>query len=405
MNKQVKNKINQINRKIKRQNKKINKTRRNIQRRKKVKNRNMFAAYTKNFKKQFTILSQSGNFMKVKGRDLIYKIPESLVTENSTNILTIIPSNPAYWLGTRISAIASGYQNYRPLKFNVHYVPQCAVTQQGNVIGGTLWAMAPNSDNLQQTLRTSNGGMLTQCYKPGRSIVNLRRNLQFNLFRMGGKFDQESNPFIYIALTIGTVDNSQNRILPGYFYVDYIYELRNPIGDSIKYYNSGLLKNQDYKGNYINETLINCSEGSINLGTIIQKDNSKYFWHEKEVEVPNDSYVWYFSNQILTTSSGGEIPENILDIEYTSTLPTDKNSEISVATNLLIINNDVIALLNLDPDTSIFFDPTEYSANYVYKLKDPDIIDNEHFHFVFQYDEQILKILSDDWTVNMIESV
>jgi hypothetical protein len=403
MNKQVKNKINQINRKIKRQNKKINKSRRILQRRKK-RNKNMFAAYTKNFKKQFTILSQSGNYMRVKGRDLIYKIPDKLINENNTDILTVIPSNPAYWLGTRISAIASGYQNFRPIKFNVHYVPQCAVTQQGNVIGGTLWAMAPNSDNLQQTLRTSNGGMLTQCYKPGRSIINLRRNLQFNLFRMGGKFDQESNPFIYIALTIGTIDNSQNKILPGYFYVDYIYELRNPIGDSIKYYNSGLIKNQDYKGNYINETLINCSEGTINLGTTIQKDNNKFYWHEKEVEIPNNSYVWYFSNQILTTNSGGEVPDNILDIEYTSILSIDENQEITTNTTLLIINDDSIIIQAFRPNSNTTFFPASYSANYVYVVKNPQIIDNENFNLILQDQYITIKVLSDDWTVNMVES-
>jgi hypothetical protein len=364
----------------------------------------MFAAYTKNFKKQFTILSQSGNYMRVKGRDLIYKIPDKLINENNTDILTVIPSNPAYWLGTRISAIASGYQNFRPIKFNVHYVPQCAVTQQGNVIGGTLWAMAPNSDNLQQTLRTSNGGMLTQCYKPGRSIINLRRNLQFNLFRMGGKFDQESNPFIYIALTIGTIDNSQNKILPGYFYVDYIYELRNPIGDSIKYYNSGLIKNQDYKGNYINETLINCSEGTINLGTTIQKDNNKFYWHEKEVEIPNNSYVWYFSNQILTTNSGGEVPDNILDIEYTSILSIDENQEITTNTTLLIINDDSIIIQAFRPNSNTTFFPASYSANYVYVVKNPQIIDNENFNLILQDQYITIKVLSDDWTVNMVES-
>lgn len=263
------------------------------------KKRNLAAAYTKSFKREFNILRQTGTSMRVRGRDLIYKIPNSLESNNNTDVITVIPCNPAYWTGTRMAAISAGYQNYRPIIFKVTYVPQCAVTQQGNVIGGTIWNMSPNDSNLQQTLRTSNGGMLTQCYKPFTTNIELGTNLQFNLFRMGGKFDQESNPFIYIAMSIGTKDGNNNNIIPGYFYVHYEYELKNPIGDTIKYFNSGLIQNINKPNIYVNETLINCNDSHANIGATIQYDQ-EYTWFDKNIKIDDTSYVWYFCNQIKT---------------------------------------------------------------------------------------------------------
>jgi hypothetical protein len=182
----------------------------------------------------------TGTSATVAGCDLVYQIPDNLSTNSTSSVITIIPANPAYWTGTRIAQVAAGYQNYRPLQFEVIYVPQCAVTQQGNVLGGTLWNEAPTENNLQQTLKTSNGGMLTQCYRTATSIVRMKTNLQYNLFRMGGAIDQESNPFIFMALAIACRDSNNNRIVPGYFYIRYTYQLKNPIGTGINYQNSQL---------------------------------------------------------------------------------------------------------------------------------------------------------------------
>lgn len=320
MNSKAKTKIKNINRRINKIVKKVKRIKkrrllnrrqpRYIQRRR-IKRRNLAAAYTKNFKREFNILRQTGTSMRVRGRDLIYKIPNNLEMNNDTDVITIIPCNPAYWLGTRMAAISAGYQNYRPISFKVSYVPQCAVTQQGNVIGGTIWNMSPNDTNLQQTLRTSNGGMLTQCYKPYTTNIELGTNLQFNLFRMGGKFDQESNPFIYIAMSIGTKDNNSNNIIPGYFYVHYEYELKNPIGDTIKYYNSGLIQNEDKPHIYVNQTLVNCNDQHANIGAIIQ-DDDKYTWFDKEIKIDDTSYVWYFCNQLRTDINEPELNELII---------------------------------------------------------------------------------------------
>jgi len=192
------------------------------------------------FNKRFYVDQLTATQARVSGSDLVYAIPDSLTVGNSTNVITMIPCNPAYWIGTRISALAAGYQNYRPIKFDVHYVPQCAMTQQGNVLGGTIWHDAPPITNLQQTLRTSNGGLLTQAYKPGVSRIKVGANLQYNLYRMAGDINDQSMPFFYIAIAVACKNNDNQRINPGYFYVDYTFLFKNPTGFSTVYTNSGL---------------------------------------------------------------------------------------------------------------------------------------------------------------------
>lgn len=375
-NKTIKRAIRRKTNKIRRQIKyKVKNIRRRLRR---VQYNRMAAAMVKNFKKDFQVLAQTGNTMRVKGRDLVYSIPSSLSTENNTDIITIIPANPAYWTGTRVSAIASGYQNYRPLKFHVSYVPQCAVTQQGNVIAGTLWAMAPSKQNLQQTLRTSNGGMLTQCYKPHTSRVQLRGNLQFNLFRMGGKFDQESNPFIFIALSIATTDQSNNRIIPGYFYVTYEYEFKNPIGNTVQYYNSNIVKKKILDG-YNNISAINLQQNSAPLGSILQFDDNEYSYNDDKINLTADSLLWYFANSDSTIREEEE-PNEVLG---------NKVGANSLSYELSCKQTDVYVITEVDEPSKILTlfrgvstqsgsVVISFSANVdVWKVTDLDFISNK----------------------------
>lgn len=339
VNRTIKNKTNKIKKQIRT---KVRNIRRRIRRNQ---YNRMAAAVVKTFKKDFQVLAQTGNTMRVKGRDLVYSIPSKLDTENDTDVITVIPANPAYWTGTRVSAIAAGYQNFRPLKFNISYVPQCAVTQQGNVIAGTLWAMAPSKQNLQQTLRTSNGGMLTQCYNPKTSRVQLKGNLQFNLFRMGGKFDQESNPFIFIALSIATVDSNGNKIIPGYFYVTYEYELKNPIGNTIQYYNSNIVKKKVLDG-FTNISAINLQQNSAPMGSILQLDDSNYTYNDDKIELPPESLLWYFANSDSSIKQDEE-PNEVLGTKVLSNVlqfygnPNSSNvyvvTEVNDPTNLITL--------------------------------------------------------------------
>jgi type III secretion system FlhB-like substrate exporter len=263
----------------------------------------MAAAYTRNVPKTFNTMQLSGTSAIVSGTDLIYKIPTQLIGDTTTSVITLIPANPAYWTGTRISAIAQGYQNYRPLNFKVHYIPQCAVTQQGNVLAGTLWNEVPTEDNLQQTLKTSNGGTLTQCYKPAISTVRMKTNLQYNLYRMGGAIDQESNPFTFMALQIGCTDANSQPIIPGYFYITYKYILKNPIGTGIIYQNKGrttLDANMQVLNNSVAYTLTQQTLNNITIPTGTRLDVEKQQNGQVEVYYNGTYLITIGEQQTLT---------------------------------------------------------------------------------------------------------
>jgi hypothetical protein len=285
------------------------------------------AASAKTFRRKFTVLRQGGNSVRVTGRDLIYPIPDSLVSPvQATNVMAVIPANPVYWTGTRIAALASGYQNYRPIKFKVSYVPICAVTQQGNVIGGTIWDDGIAADNIQQSLRTSNGGFLTQCYVPYDTTIRPKSNLQFNLYRVGGDFDQNSNPFLFVAISIGCIDSSDRRIVPGYFYVTWSFELKNPIGKVSAYYNSGLTTYSTYTPQ-MNNTVVNLQTTTdipfgayINIET--EESSNAAYYNGTPVTIESTTPVWIFQSVAKSTQT---IRISKLPIYYTS-LTTDTMS-------------------------------------------------------------------------------
>jgi hypothetical protein len=266
-----------------------------------IRGRKIAAASAKNFNKRFNVLRQNGNSVRVTGRDLIYSIPDDLTSPIQTsNVITVIPANPAYWKGTRIAALAAGYQNYRPILFKITYVPMCAVTQQGNVIGGTIWDDGIDNANIQQSLRTSNGGFMTQCYVPHTTRIRPKSNLQFNLYRMGGDFTTTSNPFIFVALAIGCKDSSSQRITPGYFYVTWSFELKNPIGSVNSYNNSGLIQYEDIK-NEMNTTMINLDpNSSIPFGAYINVEEEEGalvpYYNETAVDILGPTPTWVFTS-------------------------------------------------------------------------------------------------------------
>lgn len=287
--------------------------------------RRIAAASAKNMNRRFTIIRQDGNSVRVSGRDLIYSIPDSLTSPvQTTNVIAVIPANPVYWIGTRIAALACGYQNYRPMSFKISYIPMCAVTQQGNVIGGTIWDDGIASDNIQQSLRTSNGGFLTQCYVPHTTVIKPKSNLQYNLYRIGGNFDVKSNPFLFVAMAIGCTNASSQKIVPGYFYVTWTYELKNPIGKVSAFYNSGLTTFSTYSPQ-MNNTLINLTTNSeVPFGAYIdveyESNSNVTYYNRTPITVESTSPVWIF--QSVQKSSETTIV-NKLPIYYTSLQTTN----------------------------------------------------------------------------------
>lgn len=354
------NNTNKINKKIAKKNRKMRRGRRlkigsrlprAIKRANIMKGKRIAAASAQSLAKKFTVLRQNGNSVRVTGRDLIYPIPDTLTAPiQTTNVIAVIPANPAYWTGTRIAALASGYQNYRPIKFKINYIPMCAVTQQGNVIGGTIWDDGLDNDNIQQSLRTSNGGFLTQCYVPHSTVIRPKTNLQFNLYRVGGDFDTKANPFLFIAIAIGCKDSNNNRIVPGYFYVTWSFELKNPVGANSTFYNTGLVQYNAVIPQ-MNNTMVNLlTTTDIPFGAYIDLEtdtnsNKLTYYNGTQVTVENNTPVWCFSS---VTKGSNRINTTKINIIY-SAITTDNTYRIATSN---AITFDPIAILYDDPNNN-----------------------------------------------------
>lgn len=160
--------------------------------------------------------------------------PETLATKTSDPAIFLsVPCNPLYWIGTRVSSIASGYQMYRPLLFEVSYVPQVPVTYSGNVIYGTLFGEGRDMSALQQSLASSNGGGITPCYTPAKSKVKLgEANLPFKLFRVKGFASEPvNNPFRWVATYSGSNPSGTSTSAPGWVVVRWKFEFVNGVGN------------------------------------------------------------------------------------------------------------------------------------------------------------------------------
>lgn len=252
------------------------------------------AAYANHVSPRFQIISRTANSCTISGCDLVYPIPAQLQS-NGDILFAVIPSNPAYWLGTRISQMAPAYMNYRPITFRVSYIPQVAVTQEGTVFMGTFWNAAAPEENLQQSLFTSNGGMLTQCYIPADTTVKLGKNLQQRLFTMNDSLNTDTSPFVFMAGVRGS------SVVPGYFYVSYTYEFRNPIGSAWTYYVSKPVKVLDSSllPKYRNMSVILLNQdGDFGPGTILDyEDDGTFSYHGSLVQLKSATSIQIFANE------------------------------------------------------------------------------------------------------------
>lgn len=281
---------------------------------------------TKNFQKKMRVTKTDANSMSVVGMDLVYSIPDMSIHEGS-EVLSIIPCNPAYWTGTRIAALATGYQQFRPLKFVIHYVPIVGTTQQGNIFGGTIWGnISIPEENLQQTLVTSSGGMSTQVYQPKSAVVKCGDNLKYNLYNISGDLDDTSNPFYYVSIAVGNFSNN-TRVTPGFLWVSYEFVFKNPIGNNTIFRNTGPIEfqNINYKSNTTAILLqpleynVQNQTRVLNRFTELQIDTTQdgYLvatYDDDFVPIEDEQELWVFQN--YSNDEANAIDRKIFEIQF-----------------------------------------------------------------------------------------
>lgn len=166
----------------------------------------------------------------VKGFDLV-TTPYNPTLLSSPNISYFITANPAAWNGTRIAAIAAGYQNYRPLLFKIHYRPQVGSTSEVSMFIGTIWQnnYITNRAAIEPSLVTSPGGTYLPAWQSSCSVVPLGRRLPQRMFPIRDP-DFTTVPFSVVCRASDGGPESDAVPMPGRIFIEYSYEFRNAIG-------------------------------------------------------------------------------------------------------------------------------------------------------------------------------
>lgn len=189
-------------------------------------------------KPHFKITRNKANSQEIiiEGEDLVIPTPNTLpVDAVPAQVFLLIPANPLYWVGTRISGIAAVYQQFRPLGFDVEYIPQVPVTCPGQVIVGTLWNNGSPTQTLQQTLMSSNGGNMRACYEKFHShVICSKKTLPLNFYNIHDDLAlNTSNPFYWLAHYSGAWHggNTPTTNQPGWVYVKWRYAFSVGLGN------------------------------------------------------------------------------------------------------------------------------------------------------------------------------
>lgn len=161
----------------------------------------------------------------VRGYDLITSF------QLGNNISFYMTANPAAWNGTRIAAIAAGFQNYRPKKFIIHYRPQVGSTSTLSMFIGTLWQTnyITSRSALEPSLLTSPGGVYLPAWNDSKTIVKLGTNLPQRMFPTRDPH-LTTVPFSLVARASEGGPEAPATQMPGRIFVEYEYEFRNAIG-------------------------------------------------------------------------------------------------------------------------------------------------------------------------------
>lgn len=165
----------------------------------------------------------------VRGMDLVTSPLQA--GENATNISYFIPANPVTWNGTRIAAIASGYQNYRPISFKIHYRPQVGSTSTLSMFIGTIWQnnYITSRSAIEPSLVTSPGGTYLPAWQSVCTTVPLGKKLPMRMYPIRDP-SFEMVPFSVVARASGGGPSAPSQPMPGRIFIEYVYEFHNAIG-------------------------------------------------------------------------------------------------------------------------------------------------------------------------------
>lgn len=287
-------------------------------------------------------MNARGSAFRMAGKDLVQILPASVV--EGTGYFGFVTANPAYWMGTRISAIASAYQSYDINRIAFEYVPQVSVGYNGTVIMGTIWDNSQTSSMTQQSLYTSPGGKMTVVYQGCTTTVPLS-GLQRRRFNMSGDLTVSTNPFFFLAAVRGGFlafqEQGDKQVVPGYFVVHYDYTFYNPIGAGWKFdvqYGVTL----DQVTSRLHTSLVNITPvPPYGSGTVFDYDGNQASLQGTVVKFKDPGLLFNsYSSGPINSYEGGE-PED--DIGVGAITGTKRRRKVT-AVEYLNSNNEWVAM-------------------------------------------------------------
>jgi hypothetical protein len=110
-----------------------------------------------------------------------------------------------------------------------------------------------------------------------------------------------------MAIAVGCKSGS-DKIIPGYFYVTWSFLLKNPIGNTNIFYNSGIQRYSYVTENhaYENKTIVYLQPNAedLQMGAIIQieedqEDEVQAYYNGSYYDIHEEDRVWYFANSTI----------------------------------------------------------------------------------------------------------
>lgn len=267
--------------------------------------------------------------MVITGKDIILTQDTTL---NENGLYAMIPINPAYWDNTRIKNLAVLNQYYIPINIKIEYVPLVSKFQKGNITIGTIANSTMSETNIQSTLISSTSGITYSCSNTFTRDIQIKSLIPQKKLLINSKMDKESIPF-YICIYFNNIKDEGKDILPGQFYINYMFKFFNPVTVPNKFKSQQNIKLNQFETNYMNISAILTQENNnYKIGTVIDvelRDNQyKYYINGSEIQLNTEKYATFIYSEDL----GQQIPPEPT-INYDLTLYNDSGLSESVTFN------------------------------------------------------------------------
>lgn len=150
------------------------------------------------------------------------------VYSSNEAVAFMLPMVPTKWENTRSAVLASTYTAYRPIEVSIIFQPIVGTDKQGSVAVGTVFdGAAVNLSTAQaaaSSLPATNGGFITQMYRPMRTHIKLATSLRYNLFPTYD-VSEDDIPFWLVASVQSELEDGG---LVGNLIVQFKASLKNP---------------------------------------------------------------------------------------------------------------------------------------------------------------------------------